>query len=177
MDHDTASRAPCPASAFAIAVSAAARHFIDRFFPGDYKVIPNGVDVAGSSGDAFGVAFFAVGVLWLVATEAGLFRETTIARVLGVGVALVGAQVPAVDGSHAWLGYALTVAVAAVGIAVYLPKAAWPYLAGAVVAVTLVVPEAVSDWTDGSLGATGGSAQAAAPPSIAKPSEEGSASR
>jgi phosphatidylinositol alpha-mannosyltransferase len=28
-----------------IAVSAAARHFIDRFFPGDYKVLPNGVDV------------------------------------------------------------------------------------------------------------------------------------
>ena len=28
-----------------IAVSAAARHFIDRFFPGDYKVIPNGVDL------------------------------------------------------------------------------------------------------------------------------------
>jgi phosphatidyl-myo-inositol alpha-mannosyltransferase len=29
-----------------IAVSAAARHFIERFFPGDYKVIPNGVDTA-----------------------------------------------------------------------------------------------------------------------------------
>jgi len=28
-----------------IAVSAAARHFISRYFPGDYKVIPNGVDV------------------------------------------------------------------------------------------------------------------------------------
>ncbi|CAN5585082.1 glycosyltransferase family 4 protein [soil metagenome] len=28
-----------------IAVSAAARHFIDRFFPGDYRVIPNGVDL------------------------------------------------------------------------------------------------------------------------------------
>ena len=28
-----------------IAVSAAARHFVDRFFPGDYKVIPNGVDI------------------------------------------------------------------------------------------------------------------------------------
>ncbi|MEX1171902.1 MAG: glycosyltransferase family 4 protein [Chloroflexota bacterium] len=28
-----------------IAVSAAARHFADRFFPGDYRVIPNGVDV------------------------------------------------------------------------------------------------------------------------------------
>ncbi|MGD0020136.1 MAG: glycosyltransferase family 4 protein [Candidatus Limnocylindrales bacterium] len=29
-----------------IAVSAAARHFVDRFFPGDYKVIPNGVDLS-----------------------------------------------------------------------------------------------------------------------------------
>jgi len=28
-----------------IAVSGAARHFIDRYFPGDYKVIPNGVDI------------------------------------------------------------------------------------------------------------------------------------
>ena len=28
-----------------IAVSAAARHFVDRYFEGDYKVIPNGVDV------------------------------------------------------------------------------------------------------------------------------------
>ena len=28
-----------------IAVSAAARQFIDRYFPGDYKVIPNGVDL------------------------------------------------------------------------------------------------------------------------------------
>jgi phosphatidylinositol alpha-mannosyltransferase len=28
-----------------IAVSAAARHFIDRYFPGEYKVIPNGVDL------------------------------------------------------------------------------------------------------------------------------------
>jgi phosphatidylinositol alpha-mannosyltransferase len=28
-----------------IAVSAAARHFIGRFFPGEYKVIPNGVDL------------------------------------------------------------------------------------------------------------------------------------
>jgi phosphatidylinositol alpha-mannosyltransferase len=28
-----------------VAVSAAARHFIDRYFPGDYKLIPNGVDL------------------------------------------------------------------------------------------------------------------------------------
>jgi len=29
-----------------IAVSGAAKHFIDRYFPGEYKIIPNGVDVA-----------------------------------------------------------------------------------------------------------------------------------
>jgi phosphatidylinositol alpha-mannosyltransferase len=28
-----------------IAVSGAARHFIDRYFPGDYRIIPNGVDL------------------------------------------------------------------------------------------------------------------------------------
>ncbi len=28
-----------------IAVSSAAKHFIERYFPGDYKVIPNGVDI------------------------------------------------------------------------------------------------------------------------------------
>src|SRR4029077_17357128 len=33
-----------------IAVSAAARPFIDRFFPGDYKVIPNGVDIPRFAG-------------------------------------------------------------------------------------------------------------------------------
>jgi phosphatidylinositol alpha-mannosyltransferase len=33
-----------------IAVSAAARHFIERYFPGDYKVIPNGVDLKAFRG-------------------------------------------------------------------------------------------------------------------------------
>ena len=37
-----AARSPSP---LRIAVSAAARHFIQRYFPGDYKVIPNGVDL------------------------------------------------------------------------------------------------------------------------------------
>ena len=76
-------------------------------------------------------------------------------RAWRVATALVGAQVPVIDGSHSWLGYLLTVLVAVIGIALYLGKVAWPYLAGAVVAVTLVVPEAVSDWTDDSLGAIG----------------------
>jgi phosphatidylinositol alpha-mannosyltransferase len=33
-----------------IAVSSAARHFVSEYFPGDYRIIPNGVDVAFYSG-------------------------------------------------------------------------------------------------------------------------------
>ena len=117
--------------------------------------LAEGVDV-GSDGDVIGVSLLVIAVAWLALTESGMFHERTVARTLGVVLALVGAQVPALDGTHSWLGYLLTAAVAVVGIVVYLRRTAWPYLAVAVLAVTLVVPEAVSDWTDGSLGAVGG---------------------
>ncbi len=109
-----------------------------------------------NEGEWVGVTLLLVGLIWLALAEGPWFAETTVARTLGVSAALIGAQIPVIDGSHAWLGYALTVLVAAAGIAVYLTRLAWPYLAAAVLAVTLVVPEAVSDWTSGSLGAVGG---------------------
>lgn len=112
--------------------------------------------VEGNEGDVTGVALFLISAAWLGLSEAGWFREITVARSLGVSVALVGAQVPVMEGSHTWFGYLLTVVVVVVGLAIYLGKVAWPYLAAAVIAVTLVVPEAVSDWTDGSFGAIGG---------------------
>jgi hypothetical protein len=139
-----------------------------------YRVAPTAVGLVGTiagavtltmtlidgvdqyEGDAAGVALFLLGVTWLGLTEMGLFRESTIARSLGVSVALVGAQVPVMDGSHSWLGYLLTTVVVVAGIALYVTKVDWPYLAAAVIGVTLVVPEAVSDWTGGSLGAVGG---------------------
>jgi len=43
-----------------------------------------------------------------------------------------------------------------VAMAVYLARQAWPYLALGVLGVTIVVPEALSDWTGGSLGVVGG---------------------
>lgn len=107
-------------------------------------------------GDTAGVALFLLGAVWLGLAEMGWFRESTIARALGVSVTLVGAQVPVIDGTNSWLGYALTAVVAVGGIALYLRRTDWPYLAAAVIAVTLVVPEAVSDWSNGSLGAVGG---------------------
>lgn len=103
-----------------------------------------------------GAAFFAVAVLWLLLTELGVFDQQTIARTLGVAAALFGAQVATFSGDQDWVGYLLTAVVAAAGVWLYLVRLDWPYLAVAVIAVTLVVPEAVSDWTEGSLGVVGG---------------------
>jgi hypothetical protein len=60
------------------------------------------------------------------------------------------------DGSYANLAYALLFAVAVAGFAMYLRTAAWPYLVGGVLGITIVVPEAVIDWTGGALGPAGG---------------------
>jgi hypothetical protein len=111
-------------------------------FDGDDAVVP-------------GVALVLVGALWGVLAETGTFAEAMVARMTGALVALFGAQVPVIAGS-AEVGYLLTALLAAAGIATYLRTGAWPYLAAAVLSVTLVVPEAIADWTDGSLGAVGG---------------------
>lgn len=109
-----------------------------------------------SEGDAAGLLLLVTGVAWLLAAERVWFREHVTARVLGVGVVLVGVQMPVLDGTHEGLGYALTALAVVVGVVVYLVRQSWPYLALAVLGVTLVVPEAVSDWTEGSLGVEGG---------------------
>ncbi len=104
-----------------------------------------------------GIALMLLGLLWLTLTERGWFHESTASRSLGVVVALVGAQLPVMGGGgHAWLGYLMTLGVVVAGIVLYLRTLVWPYLAVAVIGVTLVVPEALGDWTGGSLGAVGG---------------------
>lgn len=105
--------------------------------------------------NAVSVAMFLIGALWLGLAEAGAFRAMTVARAAGVVTMLLGAQMPVIEGNSAWLGYLLTLVVVIAGMAAYLKTTGWPYLAVAVGAVTLVVPEAVSDWTEGSLGVIG----------------------
>lgn len=102
-----------------------------------------------------GVVLLATGCGWVLLAELGHFRETGFARVLGVLTALSGAQFLVIADEVAWLGYLLTAAVAGAGVALYLTRLDLAYLAVAVVAVTLVVPEAVTDWTDGSIGVIG----------------------
>jgi hypothetical protein len=104
-----------------------------------------------------GVSFLVVAAAWLALTEGtAVFHERSVARSLGVTLALVGAQVVLFDGRHDNLAYALTAGVAVAGFVVYLRTAAWPYLVVGVLGVTLVVPEAVMGWTDDSLGPAGG---------------------
>ena len=104
-----------------------------------------------------GIALALLGGLWLLLTERGWFSESSVSRVLGSSVALFGAQLPVLGGGgQAWVGYLLTAGLVVALTVAYLRTIAWPYLAVAVIAVTLVVPEALADWTGGSLGAIGG---------------------
>ncbi|WP_030483729.1 hypothetical protein [Nocardioides aequoreus] len=104
---------------------------------------------------ALALALLVTALGWLALAERGTFGEPVVARVLGVALALVAAQVPVFDSDWSWLAYLLTAGVVVGGMLAYVTRHSWPYLAVAVVAVTVVVPEAVTDWTDGGLGAVG----------------------
>jgi hypothetical protein len=104
-----------------------------------------------------GLTLLAIGVAWVVVTETtGFFRERVVARGIGSALSLFGAQMPAFEGEANNLAYALMAAVAVAGFLLYLRTVAWPYLVVGVLGVTLVVPEAIIDWTEGSLGVAGG---------------------
>ena len=104
---------------------------------------------------ALGMVFLAVGLVWLALAERGIWYEVLGARVIGSGFVLIGAQIPALGSDHEWVGYLVTILVAGAGFAMYVARRAWPYLAVGVAGVTLAVPEALLDWTEGSLGTAG----------------------
>lgn len=96
-----------------------------------------------------------LGVGWLMLAEHRAWHERLAARLLGCGVVALGVQWPLFGGEPAWIAYALTSAAAAAAFAAYVRLRAWPYLVLGVALVTIVVPEALLDWTDGTLGAAG----------------------
>lgn len=107
-----------------------------------------------SSSVPVGLLVLLLGVVWLVLAELGRWNEVLSARVIGCAVALVGAQIPVFDDQQ-WVAYVATAVVGAASFWAYVVTRAWPYLAAGVVGVTLAVPEALSDWFDGALGAAG----------------------
>lgn len=118
--------------------------------------IPFTLDSIGDVDEvALGMVFLAVGLVWLALAEREVWHEVLGARVIGSLFVLVGAQIPALGSDHEWVGYLATIVVAAVGFWLYVARRAWPYLALGVAGVTLAVPEALLDWTEGSLGTAG----------------------
>jgi hypothetical protein len=103
----------------------------------------------------FAMTLVGVAALWAVGVASGVLREREVGFAVAGTLALVGAQLPVLWGETAALGYALTAAVAVVGYAGYLAVRSWPVLAAGVIATTLVVPEALHDWTDGSVSVAG----------------------
>lgn len=101
-----------------------------------------------------GLVVVGVGAVWILLAETGRWREVSAARVVGAAMLVVGAQVP-IGSDHPWVAYASLAAVALVGFALYVAVRAWPYLVAGVAGVTLAVPEALLDWTEGSLGTAG----------------------
>lgn len=101
-----------------------------------------------------GLSYLAVGLVWLALAEGGGWHEKLPARVVGAAFVLIGAQVPATSDSP-WVGYLVTALVATAAFGGYVVRRAWPYLAVGVLGVTLAVPEALLDWTEGSLGTAG----------------------
>ncbi|MBC6446225.1 DUF2157 domain-containing protein [Actinokineospora xionganensis] len=93
-----------------------------------------------------------IGAAWGALTVAGVMRPAWAGYTVAAGIALIGAQVPL--GSSEWTawGYLLTAAVAVAGLLAYRLTRSPVLLAAGVVGFTLAVPEAIWDWTGGSVG-------------------------
>jgi len=120
------------------------------------QAVGSGLDLLVPSGGEVSVALalVALGVAWLALAERGVWGERTYALVIGCLFLLLGGQIPVLT-DHGPLGYLVTGAVAVVTVFLYVRSRAVPYLGAAVAALTLAVPEALFDWTDGSLGPVG----------------------
>lgn len=96
------------------------------------------------------VGWVALGALWAGLAAAGALRHHRTALGGGVLIALVGAQ-QSIGTEQPWWGYGLTLLIAVVCFGAYLFARAPVLLALGVLGVTAAVPEAVWDWTGGSL--------------------------
>ena len=100
------------------------------------------------------VALVALGAGWVVLGLTRTVRGREVALASGAAIALLGAQLP-IFSDQQWVGYVLTAGVALAGFIGYLSTRSWSVLTAGVLATTLVVPEALHDWTDGSVSAVG----------------------
>jgi Predicted membrane protein (DUF2157) len=107
------------------------------------------------SAASYAVTLVALGGGWVALGLTHRVRDREVALATGVVIALVGAQLPVISGDERWVAYVLTAVVALAGFLGYLSTRSWSVLGAGVLATTLVVPEALNDWTGGSVSAAG----------------------
>jgi hypothetical protein len=123
-----------------------------------YAVLGTGLDLLDVIGPVqLGLTTVALGAGWAVLAWRRLVPERRAGLAIAVALGLFGAQFPVMDGGDAaeYLGYLLTVVVAAACFTAYARVREWILVAGGVVGATVVVPEFLYDVTGGSLGAAG----------------------
>ncbi|MFC0434862.1 hypothetical protein [Kutzneria buriramensis] len=107
------------------------------------------VDLLGASPTWTGVGLVVLGVVGASLVAFDVVRHRAVTAGVATALALIGAQFP----EHAFVVYCATLAVALVCFACYLADRMPILLIGGVIGVTIAVPEAVWDWTRGTVNA------------------------
>ncbi|GLU47710.1 DUF2157 domain-containing protein [Nocardiopsis ansamitocini] len=107
---------------------------------------------AWNSSLPYGLSVLALGLVWAVVALSGVLPNRRVGLGVGAALALLGVQVPLSDTDLAEVFYGLTLVVAALALLLYRWERSWILLVTGVIGVTLAVPEAIWDWTDGAIG-------------------------
>lgn len=109
-------------------------------------------EVLDAGSVALGVALVVVGLTWNVLDASGSLTPPGPGFAVGAAVALVGAQQPLGEpGGAAW-AYGLTFVVALVWLTGNLWHRSPVLLVAGIVGLTIAIPQAIWDWTDGAVG-------------------------
>lgn len=111
-------------------------------------------EVLRTSALGTGLVTIALGLAWIALALTPVLPSRPLGLVAGTGFALLGAQLPLGDGSSAPWAYGMTFALAVGAFVGYRWQRSIVLLVAGVLGVTLAVPEAVLDWTNGALGAS-----------------------
>ncbi len=99
-----------------------------------------------------GLSLIVVGIGWAALALSGVLAHRSAALLVAAVIGLVGAQLPLGGSDTTRWAYLLTLLVAAGCVAVYALDRGVLLLILGVIGVTLVLTEAVADWTDGAAG-------------------------
>jgi hypothetical protein len=112
-------------------------------------VVGFGDDVLHATSLVQGLLLLGLGVVWTVAALVRVVRPRWLGVAVGAVLAISGAQLPI--GQQSGLAYGLTAAVAVAALVLYRWHREVVLLVTGVVGMTIAVPEAVSDLTDGAV--------------------------